>query len=147
MSSTLEKIIEEVAVKHGITIGKDDPILILTTINSRLIEDSQNGQKEILAEFKAELEEVMARWGIEAKDKAERILNAALKASKEAMDQSLEQGSSKTIESIQMELEDIVRPLTVGLKNMRRYTTWISLAAFIVFLGSMLNVYVAIIIK
>lgn len=144
MSGNIENIIEEVAVKHGVTIGKNDPILILTTINSRLIEDSQAGQKEILSEFKAELEEVTARWGIEAKGKAERILTAALTASKEAMDQALEQGATKTVESIQIEIEDIVRPLTVKLQNMRRYATWIFLASVIVFLASILNVFVAI---
>lgn len=144
MSGNIENLIEEVAVKHGVTIGKNDPILILTTINSRLIEDSQAGQKEILSEFKAELEEVTARWGIEAKGKAERILTAALTASKEAMDQALEQGATKTVESIQIEIEDIVRPLTVQLKNMRRYSTWIFLASVIVFLASILNVFIAI---
>ncbi len=144
MSGNIENLIEEVAVKHGVTIGKNDPILILTTINSRLIEDSQAGQKEILSEFKAELEEVTARWGIEAKGKAERILTAALTASKEAMDQALEQGATKTVESIQIEIEDIVRPLTVQLKDMRRYSTWIFLASVIVFLASILNVFIAI---
>ncbi len=144
MSGNIENIIKEVAVKHGVTIGKNDPILILTTINSRLIEDSQVGQKEILSEFKAELEEVTARWGLEAKGKAERILTAALTASKEAMDQALEQGATKTVESIQIEIEDIVRPLTVQLKNMRRYSTWTFLASVIVFLASILNVFVAI---
>jgi hypothetical protein len=144
MSGNIENIIEEVAVKHGVTIGKNDPILILTTINSRLIEDSQAGQKEILSEFKAELEEVMARWEIEAKGKAERILTVALTASKEAMDQAIEQGATKTVESIQIELEDIVRPLTIQLKNMRRYSIWIFLASVIVFLASMLNVFLTI---
>jgi hypothetical protein len=144
MSDNIENLIKEVAVKHGVTIGKNDPILILTTINSRLIEDSQAGQKEILSEFKAELEEVTARWGIESKGKAERILTAALTASKEAMDQALEQGATKTVESIQIEIEDIVRPLTVQLKDMRRYSTWIFLASVIVFLASILNVFIAI---
>ena len=110
MDEKLDEIIKEIAITHGVSLGKNDPILILTTINSRLIEDSQKGQKIILEEFKAELEEVTARWGIEAKEKAERILTAALTASKEAMDQALEQGATKTVESIQIEIEDIVRP-------------------------------------
>lgn len=144
MDEKLDEIIKEIAITHGVSLGKNDPILILTTINSRLIEDSQKGQKIILEEFKAELEEVTARWGIEAKEKAERILTAALTASKEAMDQALEQGATKTVESIQIEIEDIVRPLTVQLKNMRRFSTWIFLASVIVFLASILNVFVAI---
>ena len=144
MDKKIDEIIKEIAITHGVSLGKNDPILILTTINSRLIEDSQKGQKIILEEFKAELEEVTARWGMEAKEKAERILTAALTASKEAMDQALEQGATKTVESIQIEIEDIVRPLTVQLKNMRRYSTWTFLASVIVFLASILNVFVAI---
>ena len=144
MDKKIDEIIKEIAITHGVSLGKNDPILILTTINSRLIEDSQKGQKIILEEFKAELEEVTARWGMEAKEKAERILTAALTASKEAMDQALEQGAAKTVESIQIEIEDIVRPLTVKLQNMRRYSTWIFLASVIVFLASILNVFVAI---
>ena len=144
MDKKIDEIIKEIAITHGVSLGKNDPILILTTINSRLSEDSQKGQKIILEEFKAELEEVTARWGMEAKEKAERILTAALTASKEAMDQALEQGATKTVESIQIEIEDIVRPLTVQLKNMRRYSTWTFLASVIVFLASILNVFVAI---
>ena len=57
MDKKIDEIIKEIAITHGVSLGKNDPILILTTINSRLIEDSQKGQKIILEEFKAELEE------------------------------------------------------------------------------------------
>ena len=144
MRDKIEEIFEEVSVKHGITVGKNDPILILTTINSRLLQDSQDGQKTILAEFKAELEEITGRWGFEAKEKAERILTAALTASREAMEQSLEQGATRAVESIQIEIADIVQPIGEQIKRMRRFSIWIFLAAVIVFLAAILNVIVTV---
>ncbi len=52
----IEDIIKEIAVKHGIAVGRDDPILILQTINERLMQDSAAAQQEILDRFKEELE-------------------------------------------------------------------------------------------
>jgi hypothetical protein len=54
---------------------------------SKLMQDSQAAQQEILEGFKSELEAIAHRWGDDAKGKAERTLNAALAASKEAMAQ------------------------------------------------------------
>ena len=76
----IEELIREIAVKHGIAVGRDDPILILQTINTRLMQDSQAAQQEILDRFKEELEAIAHRWGDDAKGKAERTLNAALAA-------------------------------------------------------------------
>ena len=84
MSKEVE-LIKEIAAKHGIAVGRDDPIMILQTINARLMQDSQKAQQEMLDTFKSELEEMSHRWGIDAKGKAERILNASLAASKDAM--------------------------------------------------------------
>ena len=82
----IEELIREIAVKHGIAVGRDDPILILQTINMKLMQDSASAQQEILDAFKSELESIAHRWGDDAKGKAERTLNAALAASKDAMD-------------------------------------------------------------
>jgi len=52
----IEETIKEIAVKHGIVVGRGDPILILHIINERLMRDSAAAQQEILARFKEELE-------------------------------------------------------------------------------------------
>jgi molybdopterin converting factor small subunit len=49
------------------------------------MQDSASAQQEILDRFKEELESIAHRWGEDAKAKAERTLNAALAASKDAM--------------------------------------------------------------
>lgn len=87
-----EELIREVAGKHGIMLGKDDPILILRTLNARILQDAAEHQEAALEAFKSEMEGVAARWSVEAKGKAERILTAALEAAKQAMAAELHAG-------------------------------------------------------
>jgi hypothetical protein len=81
----IEETIREIAIKHGIAVGRDDPILILHTINERLMKETAAAQRQILHEFKEELEAAAHEWEITAKKTAERILGVALTASKEAI--------------------------------------------------------------
>mgnify|MGYP003379481151 CR=1 FL=1 len=74
----IEETIKAIAARHGIAVSRDDPILVLQTINDRLMQDSQAAQQEILEGFKSELEAIAHRWGEDSKGKAERTLNAAL---------------------------------------------------------------------
>lgn len=106
MKEDVEDLIKEIAVNHGIAVGRDDPIMILQTINKRLMENNMKAQQEMLDQFKEELEEMSQRWSTDTKAKAERILNAALDASKESMDKQMQQGAV-----------EIVAQLNSGLKS------------------------------
>ncbi|KQN65198.1 conjugal transfer protein TraM [Duganella sp. Leaf61] len=83
----IELLIREIASKHGIAVARDDPILVLQTINHRLLQDSVSAQQKLLTQYKEEIEALGNRWGMDAHEKAERVLNAALDASRESMAQ------------------------------------------------------------
>ncbi|HHT9981003.1 TPA: conjugal transfer protein TraM [Legionella pneumophila] len=85
MSERLDQAIQEIAIKHSVVLSKDDPILILQTMNERLIEETRQAQAEMLAQFREEMEAISSRWKDDAKEKAEKVLNAALASSKETM--------------------------------------------------------------
>lgn len=114
-TSQIEEIIREIATKHGIVVSRDDPILILQTINNRLLLDGAKAQQAMLDRFKEQLEELALRWGNDAKVRAEQILNASLGASKGAMAQSMDDLAKKAADSVATEidgaLERIARPL------------------------------------
>lgn len=103
-SDELAELIREVAVQHGIALSREDPILILHTVNARLLANSQAAQQALLGEFKSELEEISTRWGADAKTKAERILNAALAASKETMASMMQEGAREITAGLQKEI-------------------------------------------
>ena len=92
-----ELLIKEIALKHGIALGRDDPILILQTLNNRLLQDNQKAQQAMLNQYKEELEALSLRWSSDTKEKAERILNASLESSKVAMDQLMQAGTKELL--------------------------------------------------
>lgn len=69
MTDPFEEIIQEIALKHGVAIGRDDPILILQTLNNKLMKDSVLAQQQQLDLFKEELETIAYRWGKMLKQK------------------------------------------------------------------------------
>lgn len=120
MSDKIEAIIKEIAAKHGIAVGRDDPILILQTINERLMQDSAAAQQETLDRFKEELEAIAHRWGEDAKSKAERTLNAALTASKDAMMKGMQEGAKAAAESARREVDAAVGQLADPIRDGKR---------------------------
>jgi 2C-methyl-D-erythritol 2,4-cyclodiphosphate synthase len=116
----LEELIKEIAVKHGIALGRDDPILILQTLNNRLLQASQKAQQALLDQYKAELEDLSLRWSTDAKEKAERILNASLDASIVAMEQLMRASAKEMLTTIKAEIDASLNRINRPIKETNR---------------------------
>jgi hypothetical protein len=128
MADQFESLINEVAIKHGVVLGRDDPILILQTMNNKLMEDNSKTQQLMLHQYKEDLEGIALRWGNEAKEKSERILNASLAAAKETMANVLEESAKTTA----MTIENSIGKLLFRMEGLLRRTeriAWINLVA------------------
>lgn len=128
MSDQIDDLIRELASKHGIAVARDDPILVLQTINNRLLQDSATAQNAMLEKFKEELEAVSLRWQSDSKEKAERVLTAALATSKTAMQQLLHDGAMTTALLTKAEMEKIFEQVLDRARE-ARHTALINLAA------------------
>lgn len=128
MQDQVDALLQEIAVKHGIALSRDDPILILQTINERLLHASALAQQTQLDRFKEELEALAWQWRLDAKDKAERIVNASLAASTETARQLIQEMVSVTISSMQAQIDGV---LDRALQRMTptRVAPWINLVA------------------
>ncbi|MGK5079108.1 conjugal transfer protein TraM [Janthinobacterium sp. HLX7-2] len=111
MSDQTDELLREIAAKHGIAVSRDDPILILQTINSRLLQDSAKAQQVQLDQFKEEMEALSLRWGSDPKDKAERILNTALTAAREAMAATMQEGGKQAASAARQEIDEALQQL------------------------------------
>ena len=120
MADQLETLINDIAIKHGVVIGRDDPIRILQTMNSKLMEDNAKTQHLMLNQYKEDLEGIALRWGNDAKEKSERILNASLAASKEAMANLLQESANKTALTIQNNIEELLSRAKGTLRHTKR---------------------------
>ena len=120
MTDQVEELIKEIAAKHGIAVSRDDPILILQTINARLMQDSARAQQVMLDQYEVELEALALRWGNDAKAKAERILNVSLTASKEATAKLMQEGAKEAAVSVRGEIDVALRRVADPVRDARR---------------------------
>jgi cell division septum initiation protein DivIVA len=132
----IEALIREIAQKHGIVVGRDDPILVLQTINHRLMQDSAKSQQAQLDKLKEELEALAQRWSQDAKEKSERILNASLAAGKQAMSQLMEEGATTTVRLLVNETEALLARLTRPVRDAHRLAVFNIVASCISLLAA-----------
>ena len=81
----IDELVKEIMTQHHIALGRDDPVLILHTVNTRLLNDSQKALNQQIEQAQQQWQDMTNRWGQATQDRAERILNAALTSSKEVM--------------------------------------------------------------
>lgn len=144
MSDQVEELIKEIAAKHGIAVSRDDPILVLQTINNRLMQDSSKAQQAQLDQYKEELEGLALRWGNDAKDKAERILNAALNASKETMGREMKEGVKAATVAVRAEIDAALAGVTRPLRDAKRVAIFNVVAACITLIASGVALWVTL---
>ncbi len=101
-----DEIIKQLAVKYGIAVTNNDPILIVETLHRLLVEDFAKNQKEMMDRYKEDLEALLKRWGDDARNKAETILNKSLAASEEMMTKAAEDGAAVTAAILNKEIAD-----------------------------------------
>ncbi|WP_010655149.1 conjugal transfer protein TraM [Fluoribacter dumoffii] len=137
MNDKFDTVMQEIAVKHGVVLSKDDPILILQTMNNRLIEETQQAQAAMLAQFREEMESISSQWKDDAREKAEKILNSALAGSKDAMARLLRESTNELVQTMKKIISDSQTEAHQLTKQTQRFI-WIVLALTAVFVGSLL---------
>ncbi|HAT2056621.1 TPA: conjugal transfer protein TraM [Legionella pneumophila] len=106
MSEKLDKIIQNITIKHGVLLGKDDPILMLQTMNEQLIKENWKAQQDLLVQFREEIEGISSQWKNDAKEKAEKVLNASLASSKEAITRLLQESTRESVQAMKKLISD-----------------------------------------
>lgn len=142
MSDSIEQIIQDIALKHGVAVGRDDPILILQTLHEHLLRDAAAAQQDGLDRFQEALEASAQRWGEDAREQAQRTLNAALTASREAMAKGMQEGAELTAETVRHETAAALAPLALALRDARRVARMNLVAAGMTLFAAGLAVWV-----
>ena len=144
MDDKIDSLIQEISTKHGVVIGRDDPILILHSVNMRLIEQSAMAQREILNTFREEMESISSQWADDAKAKAEKMLNAALAVSKEAMARMMQESGNTVAEQVRREFEAARSQLAATIRETRRVATMNMTAAGLTVFAAIIVLWAAL---
>ena len=90
-----EELRDAIVRQHGVAIGPDDPILMLGTAITHLINKQKEAQEEQLRGFREQMESFALQFGDEQKARAERILNVALQAAKDHLEKRADELGSQ----------------------------------------------------
>ena len=136
MDESIDALIKDIAIKHGVEINCDDPILISHTINAKWMADASKTQQTMLHQYKEELEGITLRWDDETKKKSERILNASLSASKEAMANLLQDGVKSAVMGIKKEVDESLYRASKALRSSEKVAMINLCASAVTFLAA-----------
>lgn len=128
MADKYDNIIGEIAMRHGVAVDRNDPILIMHTLNEMLQQENATAQQKILDRFKEEMEGIVSRWGDEAKSLAERSLNAALNASREEMKEVMHTQAEALAQAVRREVKEATARLAPAIRESKQ-VSYINLIA------------------
>jgi len=109
----LDALIERVAAVHGIVLSKDDPVLMMHTLNEVLLEQNEKAHAELLSNYQSALEESFNQWRDYSAKKSNAMINASMNNTQLATDQFIEQFvqliDEKVKNGVGQEVHDLAR--------------------------------------
>ncbi len=127
-ADSLDEIIKEVAAKHGFVLSLDDPVLLVYTIQQRLLVDSANGQQLLFDHFREELEQTLDDWEKETTSKLDQALVRTIAVAKTDFRDQMNQDVEKITAVVDARYATIQSQIWEELKKCQRSSN-ISLVA------------------
>lgn len=127
-ADSLDEIIKEVAAKHGFVLSLDDPVLLVYTIQQRLLVDSANGQQLLFDHFREELEQTLDDWEKETTSKLDQALVRTIAIAKTDFRDQMNQDVEKITAVVDARYATIQSQIWEELKKCQRSSN-ISLVA------------------
>lgn len=126
--TSIEALLEEIAAENHLDLARDDPILVLYTIHRRVLQDGLEAQQAQLDQYQQVLESLSLRWSEDARDKAERSLNAALAAARGLLAQAAHEHAAAGAVALRAQLDAALARLDASLAQAQRHA-WLHLLA------------------
>lgn len=136
---TIDQLIERIAIEHHVTLAKEDPILILHTMNKMIVEANKLNQTELLNDLSSKLEIYLLKLSEKSKAQVEMGANAAIRASKNVSVSIIEESTRTIADKIKSTVEDSIKDNLKQFKSLsrsNRNTAYINLiASFLLLMG------------
>ncbi|PTR05624.1 transcriptional activator TraM [Nitrosospira sp. Nsp5] len=115
--TSIDKIIQEVMARHGIILDRDDPILMIYTINRQVMEASMGIQHNLLEEYLT----AMKTLSTQLQDQSANRLDATIRESTVAAKLALRQEAQRLFQEFKLEGEAANHKLMTDFLHWRRY--------------------------
>lgn len=137
----IDEVIYQIASDYGITVEKDDPVMILHTMNERLIQDSKAAQQDLLDHFRSEMEVISAQWAVTANNHSDRTMHTAVASSKAEVARVMEEQSSIIIERWKADLDAGLSEASRTMATSRQTAILNIVASFITLIAAGIVLY------
>jgi hypothetical protein len=132
----LDALIKRIASEHSIVLTKDDPILMMHTLNEVLLEQNEKAHAELLHKYEAILQESFNQWQTVASKKVNALISAQQNNISKSNDQPIDQSMQLISEKIKIAINHEIRDLT----RISRQTAIMNLLAAVLVLISVVIV-------
>lgn len=134
----LDALIKRIASEHSIVLTKDDPVLMMHTLNEVLLEQNEKAHAELLHKYEAILQENLNQWQTAASKKANALIGAQQNNISKNNDPFIDQCMQLIIEKIKIAINHETHDLT----RISRQAAIMNLLAAILVLVSAVLVFV-----
>ncbi len=116
----IDDLLAELARKHKVALGADDPVAMLVTVNRFLLRETAASQDQLLQGFREAVATSSSEWNKLANKRTEAILNATIFAAKNAVASGAEEGLAAGLPTFLAAIEPAFRRLDRQLRQTRR---------------------------
>ena len=141
----IEDLVREISQRHGITVGPDDPILILHTLNQRLLADNAAKQESLLDSFQQSMEAASSRWSQEAGERSDRMLGAALNGASNQLVEAAAVIGDEAAQALRTQAQALASTARTDIDEIRKLSKSTFLAAGLVLVAAIVTLIAAII--
>jgi len=119
IDADMDAILAEIHKKHGLNFTRDDPVMVIATLNKILVHEFLKALRQAIMEHQSEMESAMMRNNKsindaskhmlqEAKSQVQNIINQTLSSSKDALQKAIAQAVKTKTADIKEELEQSI---------------------------------------
>ena len=116
----IDDLLAELARKHKVALGIDDPVAMLLTVNRFLLRETAASQDQLLQGFREAVATASSDWNKLANKRAEAILNATVFAAKNAVASGAEEGVAAGLSTFLQTTEKVSGRIDGQLKQVQR---------------------------
>lgn len=111
-NDNLDALIKRISSEHGIVLTKDDPVLMMHTLNEVLLEQNEKAHADLLNKYEAILQENFNQWQTVANKKANALISSHQNNFSKTHDQLADQSIQLISEKIRIAINHEIRELT-----------------------------------
>ena len=116
----IDDLLAELARKHKVVLGLDDPVAMLLTVNRFLLRETAASQEQLLQGFREAVATASSDWNKLANKRAETVLNATIFAAKNAVAAGAQEGVAAGLSVFLQTAERLSGRIDSQLKQVRR---------------------------